>query len=266
MPINSSPFSSNVPPHSTSDDFEPDFNSSRPHIKPPEYDTDRLHQWITFTCMHCGQTIKVPRKCGDRFCSVCMKRRRMDTMRRIQHLGSSIKLEKYQTFKMLTLTIKNDTDLERQVCDLIKGFRKLRNSKIWKETVTGGCYIIECKMGQQGWHAHFHIILQSYWIDLKRLRSAWKKSSGGTHLNLIPIATAHVAKYVTKYVTKSNNVEQGSDPANVLKGRRLFQPFGSWYAICRSYKPPPFRQTCPTCDQPSDWHCEDWTGWFRNTG
>ena len=241
--------SSNVPDLTTSVDSPVPFSPT----KYPE--GEQGHYWRTIQCLHrgCGHFIAVPKKCRNRFCLVCKKKRRMDIRRRLEHLARNVRLKKYQRLKLLTLTIKNDKNVKKQTSDLLKAFRKMRGHKWWKYYVDGGVYVLEIKKGSQGWHSHIHLILQSDFIPLDKLRSSWKKVSGGTHVNLETPPALSIVYYVTKYISKQDSVSCFVEPAEALKGSRLFSTFGEWYAITIKYKQPEWTPVCPECGQASRW-------------
>lgn len=213
------------------------------------------HYWKTYQCGNqaCLGTITFPEKCKDRFCSVCKKKRRYDTRRRIQHIKNNVELSKYESFKILTLTVRNMDSLSEQTDLLLNSFRKLRQTKRWKRDVSGGVYVLEVKMGSQGWHAHLHCILQSRWIDQVKLTKQWTRISGGKSVDLKMLRGDNVISYVTKYISKQSDVSDSREANTVLKGRRLFQPFGTWFALSLTFPRDEYKMNCPHCKQTVVW-------------
>ncbi|MCK5601487.1 protein rep [Candidatus Pacearchaeota archaeon] len=194
------------------------------------------HKWLSLACGCCGESISVPASCGNRFCSTCGRNRIIRVKRRLTWLLEQIKLRPGERVKMLTLTLISEHDLPAMVDNLIKSFRKLRNRKYWRETVSGGAFVIEITKSDNGWHAHIHAVIQSYFMDWTLVRRQWRKITGasGVFVQNIPIRAA--INYTTKYLTKGNEdplLEQ--EISDSLKGRRLFNPFGTWHAIDRTY-------------------------------
>ena len=222
------------------------------------------HKYIRLYCGNCDchHWIDVPLKCGDRFCTVCQRKRQMDVRRRIKHLIKTVKLLQYQRIRMLTLTVPNSEVLTDQVDHLIKSFRKFRNRKYFKQAVNGGLYVIEVKRGEKGWHAHLHIILQSDFLLAERLKKMWKSCSGGRSLHIALIPLKMLIHYVTKYITKSSDEELDETASKVLRGRRLFQPFGDWHGIAFSCPPEKYIPVCPCCQQPAAWFQWDFNPHF----
>jgi hypothetical protein len=130
---------------------------------------------------------------------------------------------------MITLSVKNDPDLERQTKHLIASFRRLRQTVEWKSHVAGGATIIEIKYGVDGWHAHLHIFCYMRFYVYERLLRSWKKCSGGTAVYITKADENAMMYYVTKYVSKSELQEEFRPEASrILRGYRLFQRFGDW--------------------------------------
>lgn len=210
------------------------------------------HKFQTFVCMGCGSTITIPISCGNRFCSVCGGHRRRIIRDRVDHLMNSVSLSKGNTFKFLTLTIPNMDDAKDQLLVLQKSFRRLRQRVWWKGVVHGGCSFYEVKKGKDNrYHIHLHCIIESSFVDLKALTEHWKQVSPGQILDIRMISKPAVIHYVTKYTTKSDlSLSDQLHASSVLKGSRLFQPFGSWHSISKQYEAK--KCECKEC-QTSHW-------------
>lgn len=102
--------------------------------------------------------------------------------------------------------------------------------------------------GKEGlWHAHLHILVSATFMKWDTLHKVWKGISGGTGVFIQNIPGAQAINYVTKYVTKSECPEGDQFMVTrALKGTRLFQPFGAWYAVSNRYKDEPCG--CPSCN------------------
>jgi len=75
------------------------------------------------------------------------------------------------------------------------------------------------------------------------------KLSPGRGVYIQNIPKREAVRYLTKYLSKSDVPEDDQDELNeTLKSIRLFQPFGSWFAINLLYKPPP--KQCRNCKTP----------------
>lgn len=210
------------------------------------------HEWLSVLCSHCGSKKVVPVPCGDRFCQTCNKSRMMRTRRRLRWIFSRVRPRGQYKFAFLTLTLPSMSNPSKMLDKLVRSFRILRQGQYWKDNVEGGLFVVEVKRGQggHGWHLHIHAILLARRLDLRKegyIRSKWRKLTGGTSINLKLVdGQRSLISYVTKYITKTDLT--GDDRADVsllLKGRRLFQPFGSFHnaSLGQKHLPP----VCSEC-------------------
>ncbi len=207
------------------------------------------HEFTSIICLSCGHIFCVPVYCGDRFCSVCGVARRFRIRARLEFLIKNLKPLPGYNLKHLSLTIKNQQNLSLMTTAIMKSFRKLRQTASWKAHVSGGAFVIEITGGRSNWHAHLHIIIQSKYYKWEDLLKLWMRLSAGRGVWINDIPTSAVVNHLTPYITKSKVPDADLDELNeALKGTRLFQPFGSWYAINLLYKPPP--QHCNNCPTP----------------
>jgi len=207
------------------------------------------HQFIRIVCANCGHFFDVPVYCGDRFCPICSVARRKRVRDRLNFLVNNVPFVKDYGFKHLTLTIKNQRNLSRMTYVIRNSFRKLRQTDEWKRKVLGGAFVIEVTGCHGSWHVHLHIIIQAKYWKFSEILKLWMRLSPGRGVFIQNIPKAQVIRYLTKYVTKSDVLENDKDELNeALKGTRLFQPFGTWYNINKLYVKP--AQTCPNCDKP----------------
>lgn len=211
------------------------------------------HEYATFVCGCCGDTLKVPVSCGNRFCPICSKSRRSRLKKRVKFLMNRVKLEPKQSFKFLTLTIPNMPDPAEQFRVLQKSFRRLRQRKYWKDNVKGGCVFYEVKIGTDGnYHIHLHAVIESRYMPVRELSALWSQVSPGSIIDIQWISDKAVISYITKYTTKSDlSLQHQLDASKMLKGTRLFQPFGTWHKIGSEYVHEPYQ--CPGC-KIADWH------------
>lgn len=152
----------------------------------------------------------------------------------------------YRT-KHLTLTIKNQSDLSTMTLQILHSFKELRKTNSWKKHVNGGAFVVEVTGEHGNWHVHLHIIIEAKYYKWAELLKLWMKLSPGRGVYIQDIPKGEIILYLTKYISKTATPEDDRDELNeALKGSRLFQPFGSWYAINRLYELPP--KHCPDCD------------------
>jgi hypothetical protein len=152
---------------------------------------------------------------------------------------------------MITLSITSEENLKPMIDRLRSYFKMLRRTKFWISHVDGGCFVIEITGSPGKWHAHLHILVSASFMQWCTLHKIWKGITKCTGVYIQNIPGKQAINYITKYVTKSECEEMYQyDVSNAIKGLRLFQPFGSWYAVsnsCPKVKPP-----CPEC-KTSNW-------------
>lgn len=207
------------------------------------------HDFVQIICLHCGTSFNVPVYCGDRFCSICSVGRRMRIRQRLEFLVNNVKPAPGMNFKHLTLTVKNQNDLSLMTTAIMKSFRKLRQTASWKSHVSGGAFVVEITGDSSGWHVHLHIIIEAKYYKWATLLALWMRLSAGRGVYIQNIPKRQVVRYLTKYLSKNDVPEDDQLELNdALKGVRLFQPFGSWFAINLAYVKPP--QHCNGCSNP----------------
>jgi len=164
----------------------------------------------------------------------------------MQEMLHSVRLSPGEGFKLLTLTMKSEENLQSMVKKLLHSFRKLRNRAFWKRQFVGGCFVIEIKGVPGKWHAHLHIILQGKYTPQAVILKHWRSVAGNGGAFISVCDKRGVIFYLTKYLTKE--CEAGSDSSaisDVLKDFRLFQPFGIWHGLLPKYQPK--KMSCPDC-------------------
>jgi len=165
---------------------------------------------------------------------------------RLEFLVKNVKPPSSYNFKHLTLTIKNQQNLSTMVQSIVKSFRKLRQTRSWKLHVNGGAFVLEITGKPSAWHVHLHIIIESRYYDWKTLLDLWMRLSTGRGVYIQDIPRRQIIRYLTKYLSKTSVEPLISEDVNkALKGTRLFQPFGSWFSINRTYEKPV--QLCQRC-------------------
>jgi len=206
------------------------------------------HEYCKVVCVNCGFSANVPVYCGNRFCNICSSARQKRVKKRINWMIKSRPHIKGTLLKHLTLTMRNSEDLPTMVKSLLRAFRRLRQRAYFKQCISGGAFVVELTNKGNQWHAHIHAVIQSHRVEWEKLRNLWKIcSKGNTGVFIQNIPPVEAVRYLTKYVSKSELPEDLQQIASdALKGFRLFNPFGSWYAINLEYKPEPSR--CPKCD------------------
>lgn len=191
------------------------------------------HNFTRVYCAKCGDEHIIIKPCGARFCPACGHISRWRVRERLHQLFKLMRHERGYRLKMLTLATKNCQNLEEGIDDLIASFRRLRQRKLWNQSIRGGIFVIEISGSPGSWHPHLHCFIYSLRIQWESLRDLWSScSKGGQSVWIANISNNRAIYYVTKYVTKP-----GSDPeyawtiSQAMKGRRTFQRFGTFQKI-----------------------------------
>ena len=214
-----------------------------------------LHQFIRIHNAGCGcnDSQDVPLKCGDRFCDFCHKKRIFETRRRLDWLVKNVQCVDHEEIRHLTLTVPSMDNLTEQVNLLLKGFRKLRQTNYWKSNVEGGLFVIEVKKGVSGWHAHIHALVQCGYMLVKTLRLMWYNRTGGHQISMKRMPLNKISYLTQYYLAKGSEIDDSQEANNALKGKRLFQPFGTWYSISASFPKSEYVPCCAICGVKASW-------------
>lgn len=211
------------------------------------------HEFITIICGYCGLEVSIPVYCGNRFCCVCSVHRNAAIRSKLSHFVEKHHLQTYESFKFLTLTIKNEPDLKQMTDNLLLSFRRLRQRKFWKKHVDGGAFVIEVTHNPLDWHVHLHMIISGKFVPQDQLVTEWMTVSTGRGVYIKKIHSSQVLRYLTKYLTKDDVSESDQRfMSAILKGRRLFQPFGSWHKPIS--QAPKYVSHCPACERSAYWY------------
>ena len=180
--------------------------------------------------------------CRDRFCLPCAQRRSREIAVNIQRLVQPGRV------RFVTLTLKHNASSLKTSLDRLYGcFRKLRQSKLWKATQTGGAAFLEVKRSKDGnhWHPHFHVITQGKFIDQTQLRKEWHRITTDSFIvDVRAVRDANtVTQYVTKYASKpfdpslwSNN-DVLCEAISAMRGVRMVLAFGDYKQCLVRTKP-----------------------------
>lgn len=174
--------------------------------------------------------------CRDRFCTPC-------TTARSRYIASALTAASGQErVRMITLTIKtDDRPLGVHLDKLRDSFRKLRQTKLWQNSVSGGVAFMEVKYNfdSQRWHPHYHLLVVGKFIAARALAKSWLKATGDSYIVHITASRNPDATrlYATKYATKAIDNETLRSPKRLreamtaLRGKRSLLVFGSWKSI-----------------------------------
>lgn len=213
---------------------------------------ERCHTIFTVAvCSGCNKVSKFPNRCDLFYCAECQPRQSQDRKRAVEWWTREIQQPKH-----VVLTLKNVEDLTKQhVQQARKWFTNLRRSKFaanWK----GGFYSIEVTNEGNGWHLHFHILVDAKWIDAIELSKQWARVTSNIG-RIVKVKDARGKNYlaeVTKYTVKG--VQLAAWDAQTISrfidsftGVRTFGVFGSLYGARTKFKEfwQSVRDTKPMC-------------------
>lgn len=206
------------------------------------------HLYKSIVCMHCGDLIRVPVYCKDRFCVICSPGRRSRIQQKIKYLLRCAVYPPGYFLGMITVSLVNPPHLGEGIKKLQKSFAKLRSTKMWKSKIRGGVYVIEITGGPGGWHPHIHALVEQKFISWQSFQSRWLAISGGSAFHVKKVPAGQAERYITKYLSKPAVEPEALELAqDELRHVRLFQPFGLWHGLLRAFVRPQY--PCPNCGQ-----------------
>lgn len=85
--------------------------------------------------------------------------------------------------KLLTVTLRHTSSpLKNQVDFLYKCFQNFRKRKFVAKRLRGGVWFFQVKKSKDGntWHPHIHCLVDSDYMDRKKLSSLWAEITGGS--------------------------------------------------------------------------------------
>jgi len=144
--------------------------------------------------------------------------------------------------RFVTLTLKTTTEpLLYLLQHLYDSFSKLRRTKLWRGTQTGGVAFLEIKWNpnMMRWHPHLHILTEGKYIAHPALSKAWLKCTGSSfvvHVTRVNDA-ARAAAYVVKYASKPHDpsvlkdFDRLKEAIVALRGRKLCLTYGTWRGV-----------------------------------
>jgi hypothetical protein len=139
--------------------------------------------------------------------------------------------------KMVTLTMQHsNAPLGHQINHLYQSFRKLRKTKLFKRTVSGGVWFFQIKFNTtaQQWHPHIHALLTGKYIPHGLLSTLWLKITHTSHIvDIRPVRDFEKASFeVARYCARPSPVkdvpkEHRTELFASMHGRRLCGTWGT---------------------------------------
>lgn len=213
---------------------------------------EQCHTIYTFAqCQGCRSVQKFPNRCDLFYCAECQPRLSADRKKAVEWWTREIRQPKH-----VVLTLKNTVDLSKgHVLEAKKWLTNLRRSKFARNW-TGGFYSIETTNEGNGWHLHFHLLIDAGWIDAIELSRQWARATNGMG-RIVKVKDARGTNYlaeVTKYAVKGVQLAAWTGTQieifiDAFTGVRTFGVFGSLYgARTRFYEFwKAVRGSAPTC-------------------
>lgn len=154
-------------------------------------------------CDGCHKVLRFWNRCDIFYCPQCSPRLSKMRLDGLTWWTDTIKQPKH-----LVLTFRNvDVLTADYVAACKKSLAKFRRRRLFRH-VTGGLWAMEITNKGNGWHLHFHLVIDSPWMDVRLISEAWAESTGdGSNVVWIQDASrgglrANLPRYVTKYCGK----------------------------------------------------------------
>jgi len=219
------------------------------------------------TCTNCGDNKRILTSCKKKWCPACQ---RAIAAKRAARMRGAVKAMEYPLFVTLTMSNSDDPDSVRH---LRRSFGKLRNRRLWKETVKGGVAAIEVTNKGKGWHPHLHALVDCRWLAIKtpeprknmkktdkiqyyqsarrELSDTWAHILGQSEAIVLAKRAngVEVVKEILKYSVKGSelldSVDNIAPMLRVLEMTRLITTFGSLYGRTKELDEIENKESCP---------------------
>lgn len=201
-------------------------------------------------CGNCGYKKVVKVHCKLRCCPKCQSAKVGVWTGKYEKFVKLLSLHQ-NDLKMLTLTLKNVSDLRAGVDRIRVCFVKLRHRKLYKERIRGGIYGIEATVGEDGlWHVHLHALISADYIRQPKIVCDWleiTQDSFIVYIQKVPgrcyvktdsgkwvwkwLDVRGALRYVVKYMVKGADIDGWSadkiaEFVTALDNVRMVQAFG----------------------------------------
>lgn len=186
-------------------------------------------------CESCERAREITYTCSQRFCPNCAWKVALKRKKFIQALT-----EEMYSVKHVVLTQRNfETLTHTDIVQTRKNLFDLRRKKIFGN-VTGGCASLEFTNENAGWHMHWHLLIQSGWIEADKLAIAWGKlvNQEFAIVKVKDVSEKSYVQEVCKYVAKGSEIA-GWKPQEILdfilalRDTRTFSTFGKFRQLAK---------------------------------
>ncbi len=184
-------------------------------------------------CHGCGRRNAFWNRCDIFYCPQCAPRLAAKRLKELTWWVDTLKQPKH-----IVLTLRNvDKLTSRFVADAKKALSRFRRTKLFSG-VRGGLWAMEITNKGKGWHLHFHLVVDSPWMDVRAVSAAWSKSNDGKgEVVWVEDASrgglrANLPRYVTKYCGKGFDISEWdeftlADFVDAFASGRTFGVFGN---------------------------------------
>lgn len=182
--------------------------------------------------------------CGLRWCPICASSRQAWIASECERWFIQV-----QEPRLITLTVKHtNAPLADQINALYDHFRKFRRRKFFADRTRGGIWFFHIKKSQKDrkWHPHLHMLIDSDFLEHKRISELWHVITGDSKIVHIKAVTnptnsvKHAARYSAEPCDLSTlSLVDGLELYYALNGRRLAGTWGTARMISLRPKPDP---------------------------
>jgi len=181
-------------------------------------------------CRECRTTEVYDYHCNLKWCPCCNWRVTYLRAKELRYL-----VEGLPQLKHCVLTQRNFGHLTRaHIVQARTSLARLRRSKLFRG-VAGGCCSLEFTNEKNGWHMHWHMLLQVRFIPLDDLQAVWGKYVGQEYAICMikPVGEKDYVREVSKYVVEGSEIAAWPratilEFVHALDSTRLFSVFGDW--------------------------------------
>ena len=222
---------------------------------------------ISVLCPNCDNHEKIKKTCQIRICERCETTRTYKIKKRLKPF---IKL--YMFPKLMTLTFSEHKLLTpniKQKCEL--NCREFRRRMLEKGYPIDGVRFLEAKPKHDGFHIHFHYVIDSRrYIPQKLISNIWLEVTGNSYIvDIRKINQELGLMYALKYTSKPLDVRifksLGFSDWNIIKSyvsffykKRMFTKVGKFYnVVINIIKMPYLCQKCGSSDWIIDFNFEE---------
>ena len=192
--------------------------------------------------------------CRNRWCPKCRVYVQNRTRRRIE---TWLKTADRTRLKFLTLTLKpSSRPLSDHLAHLLSSFRRLRLSPFWRALNARGIAVAEVTRGASGqhWHLHLHMLIESPYVDARKLSVAWRTASKGSYIVHVEAVRRNqsgekLVNYLASYLAKEPPGVNATDAELVTEWVRALTAMHWVVAFGRRTKTPETEEPPPDRDQ-----------------